>query len=223
MSTLILMKILESSPSRYDRGIKLLLGEKIYSAYNRIITLVKENDRVLDLGCGTGILSLLMAKKGAIVKGIDINPDMLEIAESRISEQNLSESILLEEKGVAELDSEPDGSYDLVTSTLCFSELEHYEIIYSLKHINRILKPKGTFILVDEVKPKNRLKRILSNLIRFPLVIITYILTQNTTKALKNIELDIQAKEFEIVESKSNRFGTFIEVVCKKRVVKIGQ
>ncbi|MHA2029614.1 MAG: corrinoid protein-associated methyltransferase CpaM [Candidatus Kariarchaeaceae archaeon] len=220
MSTLILMKILESSPSRYDRGIKLLLGDKIYSAFDRIISKIKMDDKVLDIGCGTGILPIMMAKKGAIVKGIDINPDMLEIAQTRISEQQLSDSILLEEKGVAELDSEIDGSYDLVTTTLCFSELEDYEIKYSLNQIHRILKPKGTFILVDENKPKNPLKRILSYLIRFPLVIITYILTQNTTKALKNIESDIQSKGFDIIESKTNRLGSFIEIVCKKGVMK---
>lgn len=216
MSTLVLMKILESSPSRYDRGIKMLLGRKVYSAFDRIVATVKKDDKVLDIGCGTGILSIMIAQNGAKVKGIDTNPDMLDIAQTRISNQNLDSTITLEEKGVAELDSETDESYDLITSTLCFSELEHYEIEYSLTHIYRILRPGGTFILVDEHKPKNPFKRIISSLIRIPLVLITYVLTQHTTKALKDIESDVQANNFNIIETRTNWLGSFIELVCEK-------
>lgn len=216
MSTLVLMKILESSPSRYDRGVKLLFGRKVYSAFDRISSKVQEGDIVLDIGCGTGILPIMMAKNGAIIKGIDINPDMLEIAQKRISDQKLDDSISLEEMGVAELDSEVDQTYDLVTSTLCFSELEHYEIEYSLNHIYRILKPNGKFILVDEIKPRNPFKRIISSLIRIPLVVITYIVTQNTTKALKDIEADIQTNSFNIIETKINWLGSFVELECER-------
>ncbi|OLS29397.1 MAG: Malonyl-[acyl-carrier protein] O-methyltransferase [Candidatus Heimdallarchaeota archaeon LC_2] len=216
MSTLVLMKILESSPSRYDRGIKLLIGKKIYLAFDRITSKVQKDDNILDVGCGTGILSIMMAQNGVKVKGIDINPDMLEIARTRVSNQNLSELVTLEEKGVAELDSEVERTYHLITATLCFSELENYEIEYALTHIHRILKPGGLFVLVDEIKPKNILKRILLTFIRIPLVIITYILTQNTTKALKDIESKIVAEGFTIVEKYTNRLGSFIELFCEK-------
>ena len=39
--------------------------------------------RVLDIGCGTGLLSVKLAKMGAEVTGIDISTDMLTVAEQR--------------------------------------------------------------------------------------------------------------------------------------------
>ncbi len=39
-----------------------------------------KNKKILDFGCGTGIYSKLLTKKGAIVKGFDISPKMLKIA-----------------------------------------------------------------------------------------------------------------------------------------------
>lgn len=40
--------------------------------------LVKPNDEVLDLGCGTGRLSFILAEKGANVTSVDISAGMIE-------------------------------------------------------------------------------------------------------------------------------------------------
>ena len=39
--------------------------------------------RILDLACGTGILAIELARKGHIVKGIDISPEMIRLANSK--------------------------------------------------------------------------------------------------------------------------------------------
>jgi len=57
------MRILESTPKRYDRGIRILTFGKLDMAYDRMMSYVEE-DKVLDLGCGTGALALRAAKKG---------------------------------------------------------------------------------------------------------------------------------------------------------------
>lgn len=77
------MKILESAPNRYDRGIYILTLGKLDKIYNRLTSYVKKGQKVLDLGCGTGALTLKAVQKGAKVKGIDINLQMLEIAEKK--------------------------------------------------------------------------------------------------------------------------------------------
>nr|WP_205668618.1 class I SAM-dependent methyltransferase [Ammoniphilus sp. CFH 90114] len=46
----------------------------------------KENERVLDLGCGTGDLSNEIAKRGASVVGIDMSPSMIEKAKTKYPE-----------------------------------------------------------------------------------------------------------------------------------------
>ena len=117
------MKILESAPSRYDRGIRILTLGKLDKAYDRLASHIKKGQKVLDLGCGTGALTLRVAKKGAEVKGVDVNAQMLEIAQKRVAEANLAANVKLCEMGVAELGGEKSKSYDAVTNGLCFSEL----------------------------------------------------------------------------------------------------
>jgi len=103
MRTYVLMRILESAPSRYDTGLRILTRGRLDDAYERLTSGIEQGQRVLDLGCGTGALTLRAAQKEARVKGIDVNPQMLEIAEKRARAANLARNTELCEMGVAEL------------------------------------------------------------------------------------------------------------------------
>lgn len=210
------MKILESAPSRYDRGIRILTLGRLDKVYDRLTSHIKSGERVLDIGCGTGALSLRAAQKGAKVKGIDVNSQMLEITQKRAMEANLTQNMELCEMGVAELGSDESESYDAVMSGLCFSELTEDELAYSLKELRRILKPGGLLLIADEVRPKRILKKMVNWLIRFPLVIITYLITQTTTKAVKELPKKIEESGFLIESVTLNRMGNFIELVTKR-------
>ena len=209
------MKILESTPSRYDQGIRILTLGNLDKVYDRLTSHLKKGQKVLDLGCGTGALTLRAAQKGTIVKGIDINPQMLEIAQKQAIKKNLLQNIILSEMGVAELGNEKSKSYDVVMSGLCFSELTESELIFTLKEINRVLKPGGLLLVADEVRPKSILKRILTELLRFPLVIITYLITQTTIHAIDNLIEKIKESGLLIESARLNNIGNFIEVVAK--------
>ena len=217
MSTYILMKILESAPSRYDKGIQILTFGQVDRAYERLISHIEKGQRILDIGCGTGALTIKAAQKGAEVKGIDINPQMLEIAQKQAIKKNLLKNINLSEIGVAELESEKSNDYDVVMSGLCFSELTESELIFTLKEINRILKPSGLLLVADEVRPKSILKRILNELLRFPLVIITYLITQITINSIENLPEKIKKNGLIIESIKLNNLENFMELVAKKQ------
>ncbi len=216
MSTYILMKILESAPSRYDLGIRLLTLGRLGKAYDRLTSSIKEGDRVLDLGSGTGALALRAAQRGAKVKGIDINPQMLDIAQARVKEANLAQNVEFVEMGVVELDKEKAESFDAVMSGLCFSELTENELRFTLKELRRILKPGGILLIADEVRPQTIFKRIMISLIRMFLRIFVFILTQATTRALKNLPEQVRIAGFDIVSFKLNRSETFLELVARK-------
>ena len=84
MSTFVWMKVLESAPERYDRGIGVLSGGRIGNVYERIAALAAApGKRVLDIGCGTGGVSLACAARGALVTGIDIDTGMLGVARAK--------------------------------------------------------------------------------------------------------------------------------------------
>ncbi len=213
MSTYVLMKILESAPSRYDKGISILTLGRIDEAYDRLTSHIKKGQKVLDLGCGTGALTLRAAQNDAKVKGIDVNSQMLEIAQKRANEAELTRNIEFCEMGVAELGSEESESYDVVMSGLCFSELNEEELAYTLKEVKRILKPGGLLLIADEVIPKSIPKRILNWLIRFPLLIITYLIAQTTTNAVKDLQEKIKEAGFQVESVRLNKTENFMELV----------
>ena len=216
MSIYILMKILESAPSRYDKGIRILTLGRLDDAYNRLTSYIKSGQKVLDLGCGTGTLTIKAAQKSAKVKGIDVNSQMLEIARKRTIKANLTENIELYEMGVAELGSEESESYDVVMSGLCFSELTENELVYTLKEVRRILKTDGLLLIADEVRPTSIFKMVLSWLIRFPLLIITYLITQTTSSAVNNLAARVEEAGLLIEFIRLNKMENFIELVGRK-------
>jgi ubiquinone/menaquinone biosynthesis C-methylase UbiE len=216
MSTYVLMKILESAPSRYDRGIRMLTLGSLDRAYDRLTSHIERGQRVLDVGCGTGALTIRAAQKGAQVKGIDVNAQMLEIAQGRVKEAGLSSHVELCEMGVAELGSEEAESYDVVMSGLCFSELTEGELTYTLREAQRILKPGGRLLIADEVSSENTVKRFLNWLLRLPLVVITYVVTQTTTRAVRGLPEKVAGAGFLVESVRLNGVESFIELVGKK-------
>jgi len=216
MSTYVLMKILESTASRYDRGIRLLTLGRLDRIYEHLTSPIKKGQKVLDIGCGTGNLTLRAAAKGATVKGIDVNPGMLAVARQRAEAASFSPEIEFVERGVAELGSEPPKSYDAVMSGLCFSELTADELAYTLKEVNRILKPGGWLLVADEVRPQNPLKWLAHYLIRIPLAIITYLITQTTTHAVKDLPQKVKEAGLIIKSLNPNKLESFVELVARK-------
>ena len=214
MSTFILMKILESAPNRYDKGISILTLGCVEKAYNDLMTYIKKDQKILDIGCGTGSLTIKAARKGAKVKGIDINPQMLEIAEKRIYDTDFKQNIELYEMGVAELENGNFKDFDIVMSGLCFSELTEDELNYTLKCVKKILKPGGLLIIADEVKPNSLFTQIIHWLIRLPLVIITYVATQRTTHAVKNLPDKVEKAGFTITLVKLNKLKNFMTLIA---------
>jgi demethylmenaquinone methyltransferase/2-methoxy-6-polyprenyl-1,4-benzoquinol methylase len=218
MSSYVFMKILESAPERYDRGIEILsLGQSKRVQREIVNNYITRGDRVLEIGCGTGTLAISCAEKGASVVGVDVSPQMLVIASRKVRERNLTEKVQLQELGAIEIDKAfSDETFDKITGTLVFSELYPDEQKYVLKQAHRILKPGGLIAIADEVIPSSLWKRILHLLIRIPLAIITYILTQTTTKALKDFDKALIETGFEIIHSKISILDSFTLYVARK-------
>jgi cyclopropane fatty-acyl-phospholipid synthase-like methyltransferase len=216
MSTYVLMRILESAPKRYELGMRLLTLGRLDRAYDRLAAHIEPGQRVLDLGCGTGALSLRAARRGATVKAIDLNADMLEIARKRTREAGLAQTVQLEEMGVAELDDEDTHSYDAVMSGLCFSELSDDELTYTLEQVVRILKPGGLLLVADEVRPRSVGGRLLQPLVRAPLAALTYVLTQQTTHPMADLPERLTQAGLSVVSVDSSALGSFSTVVARK-------
>jgi ubiquinone/menaquinone biosynthesis C-methylase UbiE len=215
MSTYVLMRILESAPERYDLGMRLLGLGRLERAYDRLAGHIGGEQRVLDVGCGTGALAVRAALQGARVKGIDVNPDMLAIAVRRAEAAGVADRIELVEMGVADLDEEAPG-YDAVTCGLCLSELSPDEISYTLRQVVRLLKPGGLLLAADEVRPLGLLRRAFHWLLRAPLVAITYVVTQQTTHVVANLAGSVTAVGLVIESIRESTLRSFVEIVARK-------
>lgn len=218
MASYVFMKILESAPQRYDRGINILfLGQSSRIQQEIVENYINAGDEVLEIGCGTGTLAISCAEKGASVVGFDVSSQMLAIARRKVQERNLAGKIQLQEIGAIEMDKAFDSEmFDKIVSTLVFSEFYPGEQKYVLGQAYRILRPGGLIIIADEVRSNSLWKRILHLSIRIPLMVITYILTQTSTRALKDIRGSITDAGFKIIHEKRSVLDSFGLYVARK-------
>ncbi|MHA1726404.1 MAG: corrinoid protein-associated methyltransferase CpaM [Promethearchaeota archaeon] len=200
----IYMKSLENKAEKYDGGIQLLTLGKLSEIHEEIVEkYLNEGEFLLDLGMGTGSFAIACAKKGVKVVGVDKSEKMLTITKKKIEEQGLEDQIKIINSSIIELDTLfSEHSFDKVSAFLLFSELYEKEREFCIKQIHRILKPNGEFIFLDKVKPNLFWKKIVYNLIRIPLLMITFISTRLTTHPLKNIENLLINRGFSIEKTK---------------------
>lgn len=94
-----------------------LMNDIPYDAYVELLDLASagvSGKKVLDIGCGTGLLSAMLAEKGAYVTAIDLSADMLEVAAKRA--QSLSLVIDFKEQPMQRL--EVDEIYDVAVISI---------------------------------------------------------------------------------------------------------
>ena len=223
MFSYIYMKILESSPKRYDTGINLAsLGHAQKMIEQIVVDFVKPGIDVLDIGCGTGALAIKASKKGARVVGIDISSEMLSVAHKKVSREGVGDLVILRNIGVLDMDQElKDKSFDLAVSTLVFSELSPDERMFVLRECHRLIRDDGVLVVADETEPQGMIKRILYRLLRFPLSLATFIIAQTGTKAVPDLEGIIECAGYKVIRSQENHLGSFTLVAAEKTEVPV--
>jgi ubiquinone/menaquinone biosynthesis C-methylase UbiE len=114
--------------------------------------LIKPGDSVLDVGCGTGEVTLLAktrAKEGKAY-GIDPAPEMIAVAQKKALQKRLEIDFRV---GVIEALPFPDASLDVVTSSLMMHHLPEDLKVRGLAEIYRVLKPGGRLLIADFMRP----------------------------------------------------------------------
>lgn len=111
--------------------------------------------RVLDVGCGGGLLCEALVRAGAKVTGIDLAPGMIEVARLHATEQSLDIDYR-----VAAAESLPEGGFDVVTS---MEMLEHVPDPQQMcAALARLVRPGGqVFLSTINRNPKSFLFAIL--------------------------------------------------------------
>src|SRR5262245_35483210 len=114
--------------------------------------LIKPGDHVLDVGCGTGEVTLLAktrAKDGKVY-GIDPAPEMIAVARKKAAHKRLEIDFRV---GMIESLPFPDSSIDVVISSLMMHHLPDELKVRGLAEVYRVLKPGGRLLIADFMRP----------------------------------------------------------------------
>jgi ubiquinone/menaquinone biosynthesis C-methylase UbiE len=127
---------------------------------------VKKGDRVLDVGCGTGLLSLKFLRRAdCSVTAVDSSPDMLRIFQGKIAALGLGRRVRCLRQDAARLRVGRE-SFDVIAATVALHHV--HDKLPMLKTMRAVLKPGGRLVIGeldadtsgDHADPK-RLARIL--------------------------------------------------------------
>jgi ubiquinone/menaquinone biosynthesis C-methylase UbiE len=143
----------------YDSFIRLTMPETKFKRRLVEQARIEEGQRVLDLGCGTATLTMLIkrAQPGAEVVGLDGDPRILEIAKLKAAKARTD--IILKHTMAFNIPY-PDASVDRVLSSLVFHHLTRDDKGRTLKEVYRVLRPGGELHVADWGKPQNWLMSV---------------------------------------------------------------
>ncbi|HYP42108.1 MAG TPA: methyltransferase domain-containing protein [Chloroflexia bacterium] len=140
---------------RWARFYDPLIWLKLLGQTHKLRTLpldlanIRLGERVLDVGCGTGDVTLAAARRvghGGTVYGIDASPEMIDVARSKARRRRLPAQFLVEPVEALSFD---DGSFDVVLSSLMMHHLPRELRRRALAEIRRVLRPGGRVVIVD--------------------------------------------------------------------------
>lgn len=129
----------------YDKSIGFF-ERRVFGRSHRPWACSKASGDVLEIAVGTG-LNLQHYPSVARVTGLDLSPEMLEIARQRVSD--LGRSVNLREGDAHDLPF-ADSSFDTAVCTYSLCNIPDPKA--ALREMRRVLRPGGTLILVDHIR-----------------------------------------------------------------------
>ncbi|NQW01875.1 MAG: methyltransferase domain-containing protein [Rhodospirillales bacterium] len=148
----------QSAYSRYSKFYDLLFGNVFTAGRLAAVQAIntEPGQRVLEVGVGTG-LSLPMYREDALVTGIDVSTDMLDIARLRVAGAKMPQV-----QNILEMDAQnmsfSDNSFDSVVAMYTVSVVP--DPIQMLNEIRRVCVPGGQFVLVNHFASRNLLVKL---------------------------------------------------------------
>lgn len=142
----------------YDALIGLALRERTFKSALIEQARLQPGHRVLDVGCGTGTLTIEIAKRcpGGAVTGVDGDPEILRLAERKAAKSNARVRL---DHALASALPYPDESFDRVVSSLFFHHLSWPEKERAAREAFRVLRPGGELHVADWGRPSGLLMR----------------------------------------------------------------
>ena len=218
MSSLALMRFLESSPVRYDAGMRLVTLGRIVPLQDALAEAATPRPaaRVLEIGCGTGAVTARLLARKAEVTALDQSPEMLEQARVRLA-GTPAETLTLIERTAAEIDSLPRESFDAVVASLSLSEMSGAERRYVLGAAVGCLRKGGVLAVADEVRPTGLWRRALYATLRAPQAVLGWLLAGSISQPIPDLAGELEAAGLSIREERRWLLGSLALLVAERQ------
>jgi ubiquinone/menaquinone biosynthesis C-methylase UbiE len=201
----------------YDLGLTIGLtpyGESMlrYSVFKAICPHIKKGDLILDLCCGTGTLTILLAKllyKDCNLIGIDLSSGQIAQAKRKNKYPNLRFAMM----DANELEF-PDDYFDHVLISAALHEMNKSQRLNVLSEVHRVIKKDGILLIFEHHEPYTISLRILYN---FYLGFIEKI-TSYSFEMQRNIFKELKQTGFNILQQVLVKdFLNFFQILLAKK------
>jgi len=201
----------------YDTAMKVGLtptGERIlrFSVYNTLIPIVKRGDVVLDLCCGTGSLTKLLAKllyPDCTIIGVDISKGQI----TQASKNNVYPNLKFQVMDANELDFNSD-SIDFVIISAALHEMDKKQRLNVLEEVYRVLRDGGYLVIFDHHEPIKTISRILYNFY----LGFSEKLFSNSAEMQRNILFELKKSKYTILKQEPiKKFFNFFQIITSRK------
>lgn len=151
----------ESLAQVYDKIMREDVDYKDWAEYTSELLLENgcPKEKLLDLGCGTGGITLEMSRLGWQMSGVDLSAEMLDEARAKFAGENLS--IDLYQQDITELSLTNKFAGAMATFDTFNYIVERVKLVQALKNIHQCLAENG--ILVFDYNTRFKLADILGD------------------------------------------------------------
>ncbi len=155
---------MEQMANSYDMYMKLVTLGRERTLRQRTIGLaqIEPGDRVLEVGCGTGTLTLAARDRvgpAGEVCGIDVIPKMIELSQRKAARAGATIGF---QAGSIDNIPFPEDRFDVVLSSFMIFHMPEEVRARGIREIYRVLKPRGRLLVLDMALPSGPVQQRLA-------------------------------------------------------------
>lgn len=176
----------------FDKQVLSVYENAYKKTVKRSAAFLKKEDRVFEIGCGTGVATIPLSKYVKEITATDISENMIQKAREKAKNQS-KDNIVFQTGELTEMEVKPE-SYDAVAAYNVLLYMKNQEEV--LKKIYEILKPGGIFLSATDCLGRNLSKDSVKKFWKSKLHLMPYVVFDTPISLMRKI----QKNDFEVME-----------------------
>lgn len=177
----------------FDKQVLSVYENAYRKTVKRSAAFLKKEDRVFEIGCGTGVATIPLSKYVKEITATDISENMIQKAREKAKNQS-KDNIIFRTGELTEMEVEPE-SYDVVAAYNVLLYMKNQEEV--LKKVYEVLKPGGIFLSATDCLGRNLSKDSVKKFWKSKLHLMPYVAFDTPISLMRKI----QKNDFEVLET----------------------